>query len=145
MQSGQCLPSSAIHHVSGLRSPTRICMTRILVHPTLDSPEAKEGTCDQRRLRSDCAKVQADQSSLAARLIVGFVARWLNINFKYIEVKMQDMFLLKLANFRFANLSRFFLLFKLYILYMADRCPHIPKDTFLHGEANIMSIFFFPA
>ena len=114
MQSGQCLPSSAIHHVNGLRSPTSMCMTRILVHPSLDSPEAKEGTCDQRRLRSDCAKVQADHSSLAARLIVGFVARWLNINFKYIEIKMQDMFLLKLFALQIS--LDFFLLFKLITL-----------------------------
>ena len=27
----------------------------VLVYPFLDSREAVEGTCDQRRLRSDCA------------------------------------------------------------------------------------------
>ena len=34
----------------------------ILVYPSLDSPEAVEGTCDQRRLWSDCAGAQADLS-----------------------------------------------------------------------------------
>ena len=37
-------------------------MVRVLVHLSLDSPEAVEGTCDQRRLRSDCADAQADLS-----------------------------------------------------------------------------------
>ena len=37
-------------------------MARVLVYPSLDSPEAVKGTCDQRRLRSDCADAQADLS-----------------------------------------------------------------------------------
>ena len=37
-------------------------MARVLVHPSLDSPEAVEGTCVQRRLWSDCADAQADLS-----------------------------------------------------------------------------------
>ena len=36
-------------------------MTRVLVYPSLDSLEA-EGTCNQQRLRSDCADAQADLS-----------------------------------------------------------------------------------
>ena len=40
--------------------PPRIAM--VLVHPSLCSPEAVEGICDQRRLRSDCADAQADPS-----------------------------------------------------------------------------------
>ena len=37
-------------------------MARVLVHPSLDSPETVEGTCDQRKLWSDCADAQADLS-----------------------------------------------------------------------------------
>ena len=37
-------------------------MARILVYPSSDSPEAVEGTCDQRRLRSDYAKAQVAMS-----------------------------------------------------------------------------------
>ena len=37
-------------------------MARVLVHHSLDCPEAVEGTCDQRRLRLDCAISQADLS-----------------------------------------------------------------------------------
>ena len=33
---------------------------RVLLYPSLDSPEAAEGTCDQRRLRWDCTEAQAD-------------------------------------------------------------------------------------
>ena len=39
-------------------------MTRVLVYLSLDSLEAVEGTCDQRRLWSDCADAQADLSLL---------------------------------------------------------------------------------
>ena len=35
-------------------------MARVLVYPSLDSPESVEGTCNQRRLWSDCADAQAD-------------------------------------------------------------------------------------
>ena len=35
-------------------------MARVLVYPSLDSPEAVEATRDQQRLRSDCAEAQAD-------------------------------------------------------------------------------------
>ena len=45
-------------------------MARIHVHPSLDSPEAVEATCDQWKLWSDCAG--------RTSLIVGFVAHWLN-------------------------------------------------------------------
>ena len=37
-------------------------MARVLVHPSMDSPEAVEGTCDQWRLWSDCVDAQADLS-----------------------------------------------------------------------------------
>ena len=37
-------------------------MARVLVYSSLDSLKAVEGTCDQRRLRSDCANAQADLS-----------------------------------------------------------------------------------
>ena len=40
-------------------------MARILIkifYPSLDSPEAVEGTCNQKRLWSDCTYVQADLS-----------------------------------------------------------------------------------
>ena len=37
-------------------------MSRVLVYPSLDSPEDVNGTCDQRRLWSDCADAQADLS-----------------------------------------------------------------------------------
>ena len=37
-------------------------MARVLVYPSLDSLEAVKGTCDQRRLRSDCANAQSDLS-----------------------------------------------------------------------------------
>ena len=37
-------------------------MARALVYSSLDSLEAVEGTCDQRRLWSDCADAQADLS-----------------------------------------------------------------------------------
>ena len=37
-------------------------MTRVLIHPSLDSQEAVEGSCDQQRLWSDCADGQADLS-----------------------------------------------------------------------------------
>ena len=37
-------------------------MARVLIYPSLGSPEAVEGTCYQRRLRSDCADAQADLS-----------------------------------------------------------------------------------
>ena len=37
-------------------------MTRVFVYPVLDSLEAVEGICDQRRLWSDCADAQDDQS-----------------------------------------------------------------------------------
>ena len=43
----------------------------------MDTPEAVEETCDQRRLRSDCVDAQADLSLLVARLIVSFVVHWL--------------------------------------------------------------------
>ena len=39
-----------------------LSMARILVYPSLDNPEAVEGTCDQRRLWSDCVDAQADLS-----------------------------------------------------------------------------------
>ena len=35
-------------------------MTRVVVYPSLDSPEAVEGMCNQQRLRSDCADAQTD-------------------------------------------------------------------------------------
>ena len=37
-------------------------MPKVLVYSSLDSPGAVEGTCDQRRLWSDCADAQADLS-----------------------------------------------------------------------------------
>ena len=37
-------------------------MARVLIYPSLGSPMAIEGTCNQRRLRSDCANVQVDLS-----------------------------------------------------------------------------------
>ena len=37
-------------------------IARVLVCPPLDSLEAVEGTCDQRRLWSDCVDTQADLS-----------------------------------------------------------------------------------
>ena len=37
-------------------------MAMVLVHPSLDSPEAVKCTCDQRRLWSDCADAQSDLS-----------------------------------------------------------------------------------
>ena len=37
-------------------------IARVLFYPSLDIPEAVEDTCDQRRLWSDCADAQADQS-----------------------------------------------------------------------------------
>ena len=37
-------------------------MARVLIYLSLDSPEAVKGTCDQRRLWSDCADAQADLS-----------------------------------------------------------------------------------
>ena len=39
-----------------------LCMARVLVYLSLDSPEAVEGTCDQWRLWSDCADAQSDLS-----------------------------------------------------------------------------------
>ena len=38
------------------------CVARVLVYPALDSLEAVKGTCDQRKLRSDCADAQSDLS-----------------------------------------------------------------------------------
>ena len=38
------------------------CMAKVHVYPTLDSPEAVDDTCDQRRLRSDFADAQSDLS-----------------------------------------------------------------------------------
>ena len=35
-------------------------MPKVLFHPSLDSPEAVEGTCDRQRLRSDYVDAQAD-------------------------------------------------------------------------------------
>ena len=43
---------------------------RVLVHPFLDSPEAVEGTCDQRRLCSDCVDEQADLTSLITQVLL---------------------------------------------------------------------------
>ena len=37
-------------------------MASVLVYPSLINPEAVEGKCDQRRLRSDCADAQSDLS-----------------------------------------------------------------------------------
>ena len=37
-------------------------MARAVVYLSLDSPQAVEDTCDQRRLRSDCADAQSDLS-----------------------------------------------------------------------------------
>ena len=37
-------------------------MARVLVYPSLDSPEAVEGTCEQWRPWSDCADAQANLS-----------------------------------------------------------------------------------
>ena len=37
-------------------------MARVLVYPSFDSPEAVEGTYNQRRLLSACADAQADLS-----------------------------------------------------------------------------------
>ena len=37
-------------------------ITRVLIYPSLDSLEAVKGTCDQRRLWSDCTHAQADLS-----------------------------------------------------------------------------------
>ena len=53
---------------------------RVLVHPSLVSPEAVDGTCDQRSLWSDCAmrrliRVYGGRTSL----IVGFGVRWLSL------------------------------------------------------------------
>ena len=57
-------------------------MARVFIHPSLDSPEAVEGTCNQRRLWSDCADAQADLSlSGRTSLIVGFVVCWLTLYF----------------------------------------------------------------
>ena len=64
---------------------------RVLVHPSLDSQEAVEGTCDQRRLWSDCVDAQADLSlrwshksrCRVYRACMCACVRWLN----YIFVK----------------------------------------------------------
>ena len=37
-------------------------MARVPIYPSLDSLKAVKDTCDQRRLRSDCADAQADRS-----------------------------------------------------------------------------------
>ena len=53
-------------------------MSRVLVYPYLDSLEVVEGTCDQRRLWSDCADAQADLSLRWSRnSYCRFVVRWL--------------------------------------------------------------------
>ena len=52
-------------------------IVRVLVHPSLNSPEAVEGTCDQRRLRSE--------SSLVAQVLyIGFVVCWLSHKIIYV-------------------------------------------------------------
>ena len=43
-----------------------ISMARILVHPSLDSPKAVEGTCDQRRL----IRLPDGQSSLVTQALL---------------------------------------------------------------------------
>ena len=53
-------------------------MARVLGYPTLDSPEAVKGTCDPRRLRSDCADAQADLNlRWSHSTYCRFVVRWL--------------------------------------------------------------------
>ena len=44
-------------------------MKRVLIHSSLDSPEAVEGTCDQRRFWSDCVDVKAE-SLLVAQVLL---------------------------------------------------------------------------
>ena len=41
-----------------------------LVHPSLDSPEAVEGTFNRQRLWSDCADEQADLSLLVLQVLL---------------------------------------------------------------------------
>ena len=45
---------------SGECSACTSYMARIFIYPSLDSREAVEDTCDQRRHSSDCADAQAD-------------------------------------------------------------------------------------
>ena len=48
--------------VTSKDSDQPINLVRVLVYHSLDSPEAVEGTCDQRWLWSDCADAQTDLS-----------------------------------------------------------------------------------
>ena len=50
---------------------------QVLVHSSLNSLETVEGTCDQRRLWSDCANAQSDLSlRWSHNLILGFDVHW---------------------------------------------------------------------
>ena len=52
-------------------------IAKVLVHPSLDSPEHVEGTCDQRILIRMRGCAVWSEASLVARLIVGLVVCWL--------------------------------------------------------------------
>ena len=58
---------------AGKDSDQPVCslsLTRVLVHPSLESPDTVEGTCDQQRLWSDCADAQSDLSLLVAQVLL---------------------------------------------------------------------------
>ena len=53
-------------------------MARVLVYPSLNSPEAVDGTCDQQRLIR--LRRCAGRSVFPGRTIVGFVMCWLKLS-----------------------------------------------------------------
>ena len=55
-----------------------LSMASVLVYPSFDSLDAVEGTCDRRKLWSDCADAQADLSlRWSHKRFIGFVVRLL--------------------------------------------------------------------
>ena len=58
----QCTTKPTIIPVWPAKTDQPINLVRVLVYHSLDSPEAVEGTCDQRWLWSDCADAQTDLS-----------------------------------------------------------------------------------
>ena len=73
----------------------------VLIYPSLDSLEAVEGTCDQRRPSSACAHAQADLGlRWSQSLIIRIVMRWLT---EYDQTWYHSLMILLLLPRRYAR------------------------------------------
>ena len=99
-------------------------MARVLGHHSLDSMEAVHGTCDQRRLWSDCAEAQADLSlRLSHKSYCSFVVRWLISFCLYVGYYICANLPIAILSYDLAHLSIFSGIFKM--IQSTHKCKYI--------------------